>query len=230
MPRDLWTREQLLAINMYSRIPNGSMHSKNKEVIALSKIIGRSIGAISRKLGNLKRLDPFQQARGQFGLSRGGGLEVEIWNEFYGNIESAAFQSEVIRAEKELRTIDSIIDREPELNEILQMHGKEREQLVKLRVNQAFFRSMVLAAYDDTCCITGLKKPELLVAGHIRRWADDEPNRMNPHNGLAINGWHDKAFEIGTGHYPLKYVNWVFHGLSLSSKMIMNWLSSRHKR
>jgi putative restriction endonuclease len=196
--QDLWTREELiLAINLYSRIPNGVMHSRNSEVIALSKIIDRSTGAISRKLGNLKRLDPVQQARGQFGLKKGGNLEVEIWNEFYGNIESFAFQSEVIRAEKEFRTIDSILEREPELNEIFYKQGTEREQLIKIRVNQAFFREMVLAAYDGTCCITGLNEPKLLVAGHIRRWADDEKHRMNPHNGLAINALHDKAFEIG---------------------------------
>jgi putative restriction endonuclease len=56
---------------------------------------------------------------------------------------------------------------------------------------------MVLSAYEDTCCITGLQRPEFLVAGHIMRWADDEKNRMNPHNGIAINALHDKAFEKG---------------------------------
>ena len=64
-------------------------------------------------------------------------------------------------------------------------------------MNQNFFRQMVLAAYDNTCCITGLQQQEFLVAGHIKRWADDKQNRMNPHNGIAINALHDKAFEQG---------------------------------
>lgn len=64
-----------------------------------------------------------------------------------------------------------------------------------MRVNQRFFRKMVLAAYDNTCCITGLNMPALLVAGHIKPWAD-EANRLNPRNGLALNALHDRAFEL----------------------------------
>lgn len=75
--------------------------------------------------------------------------------------------------------------------------GRTREQVVKVRVNQSFFRSTVLAAYDNTCRITGISKPELLIAGHIRPWGLDEENRLNPRNGLSINSLHDKAFEAG---------------------------------
>jgi len=80
---------------------------------------------------------------------------------------------------------------------VLLREGKTRVQLIKARVNQSFFRATVLAAYDSTCCITGLKTPELLVASHIRPWALDEPNRLNPSNGLALNNLHDRAFETG---------------------------------
>lgn len=72
-----------------------------------------------------------------------------------------------------------------------------REAIVKVRVNQAFFRRSILAAYDNTCCITGIKQPELLIAGHIKPWGIDENNRLNPQNGIAINALHDKAFESG---------------------------------
>lgn len=37
--------------------------------------------------------------------------------------------------------------------------GKEREAIVKQRVNQDFFRRRVLSAYNHTCCITGLAVP-----------------------------------------------------------------------
>jgi len=36
-----------------------------------------------------------------------------------------------------------------------------------------------------------------LVAGHIKPWAEDEANRLNPRNGLALNALHDCAFELG---------------------------------
>lgn len=72
-----------------------------------------------------------------------------------------------------------------------------REQIVKVRVNQSFFRASVLAAYNFKCCITGINQPELLIAGHIRPWGIDEKNRLNPRNGMAMNALHDKAFEAG---------------------------------
>ncbi|MGB0368340.1 MAG: HNH endonuclease [Flavobacteriales bacterium] len=194
----LWTREEVvLAINLYSKLPFGKFHKNNPEVIKLAELIGRTASSVGLKLGNLASFDPTLQARGIKGASNASKLDRIVWDEFYGNIDTVAFESELLRAKKELRNVDSILDNEPELNEILSVKGKEREQLVKVRVNQSFFRQMVLAAYDNTCCITGLKRPEFLIAGHIKRWADDEKNRMNPHNGIAINALHDKAFENG---------------------------------
>jgi putative restriction endonuclease len=67
---------------------------------------------------------------------------------------------------------------------------------------------MILASYNNTCCITGIQQPEFLIAGHIRPWGIDEKNRINPRNGIAINALHDKAFETGlitiTPEYKIK--------------------------
>jgi putative restriction endonuclease len=62
-----------------------------------------------------------------------------------------------------------------------------------VRVNQQFFRAVVLAAYDGKGCVTGLAVPELLVASHIVSWAEDPKQRMNPRNGLCLNALHDRA-------------------------------------
>ena len=75
--------------------------------------------------------------------------------------------------------------------------GLEKQRLVKTRVNQCIFRSIILATYNNKCCITGISNPELLIASHIMPWSRDEKNRMNPMNGLALNALHDKAFEAG---------------------------------
>jgi putative restriction endonuclease len=64
-------------------------------------------------------------------------------------------------------------------------------------VNQSFFRKTILASYNNTCCITGIQLPELIVAGHIKPWSLDEKNRLNPQNGIALNALHDRAYETG---------------------------------
>ena len=79
----------------------------------------------------------------------------------------------------------------------LAIEGKTRDQLIKVRVNQSFFRKTIMASYNNTCCITGIQQPELLIAGHIKPWGVDEKNRLNPRNGIALNALHDKAFENG---------------------------------
>jgi len=75
--------------------------------------------------------------------------------------------------------------------------GKERDAVVKVRVNQSFFRKAVLAAYNFHCCITGLAIPEKLNASHIVPWSKDKSNRVNPRNGLCLNVFHDRAFDRG---------------------------------
>ena len=187
----------ILAINLYSKLPFGKFHKSSKEVIKLANLIGRTPDAVGLKLGNLASFDPMLQARGIKGASNASKLDKKVWDEFYGNIETVAFESELLRAKKELKSVDDIIKIEPDIDKILSKTGEERRQLVKVRVNQAFFRQMVLSAYENTCSITGLQTPELLVAGHIKRWSQDEKNRMNPHNGIAMNALHDRAFEIG---------------------------------
>lgn len=73
--------------------------------------------------------------------------------------------------------------------------GEERIQEIKRRINQDFFRETVLASYNQSCCITGLKNPLLLQASHIVGWKQDEANRTNPENGLCLNSLFHKAYD-----------------------------------
>jgi putative restriction endonuclease len=86
--------------------------------------------------------------------------------------------------------------------------GKERETIIKAKVNQSFFRSIILSSYNLKCCITGLSVPDFLLASHIVPWSKDEKIRLNPHNGLCTNSIHDKAFDKGfitvTTDYKIK--------------------------
>jgi predicted restriction endonuclease len=54
------------------------------------------------------------------------------------------------------------------LNELSDIEeGKTTTAIVQVRVNQARFRRSILASYNATCCISGLRVPKLLVVSHI---------------------------------------------------------------
>lgn len=201
----LWTREELiLAINLYCKLPFGRLHKSNPAIIHLAELIGRTPSSIAFKLVNFASLDPSLKARGIKGASNSSKLDKAIWDEFYDNWNELPFESENLLSKFENKSIE-------ELNNIDTQglpQGKTREQLLRVRVNQSFFRSTIMASYNNSCCITGLNQPELLIAGHIKPWSIDEPNRLNPRNGIAINALHDKAFEAGlitiTPEYKIK--------------------------
>lgn len=69
---------------------------------------------------------------------------------------------------------------------------------VKVRLKQAFFRRMILSAYESLCCMCLLSSPKLLTASHIKPWAVATPSeRLDPHNGLLLCALHDRAFDRG---------------------------------
>lgn len=101
-----------------------------------------------------------------------------------------------IRAKMQNKDISEVIDL-GDINEI--PAGEYRNQVMKARVGQYFFRTAVLNSYDNRCCVTGLTKPDLLIASHIKPWkvSDEQTERTNPCNGLCLNSLHDKAFDRG---------------------------------
>ena len=189
----LWTREELiLAINLYVKLPFGKMHNRNPQIQELANLIHRTPGSIAFKLGNFAHFDPTLKARGVGGLPNASKLDAEIWNEFYNNWDAALIESEKLLAKKKRTTIEKL--NRVDVKEIMRV-GLEKERLVRVRVNQSIFRTMILAAYNNRCCITGISNSELLVASHILPWSVDEKNRLNPMNGLALNALHDRAFD-----------------------------------
>jgi putative restriction endonuclease len=75
--------------------------------------------------------------------------------------------------------------------------GREKERIVKTRVNQNDFRQRILASYNEKCSITGISITSLLVASHIIPWSKNTQERLNPKNGICLNNFHDKAFDKG---------------------------------
>lgn len=196
MERRNWTRDELIvAFNLYCKIPFGKINNRNPQIIKLANAIGRTPSAVSWKLANFASFDPSLQKRQIRGATNAGKLDKAIFGEFYNNWEDLAYESEML-----LHNFfkEPFLENHSEGNDDFAFpEGKVRESIVKIRVNQAFFRSTVLAAYDNRCCITGIALTELLVASHIVPWSKDTKNRLNPENGLCLNALHDRAFDQG---------------------------------
>src|SRR5687767_7854743 len=139
MPANNWTREELiLAFNLYCKIPFGKIHNRNPEIIALARILGRTPSAVGWKLANFARLDPALQKRNIVGAAHGSKLDIEIWDEFNHDWNKLAFESEKLLAKRTGKPVEALIV-DIELLDIPRI-GKERISVVKVRVNQSFFR------------------------------------------------------------------------------------------
>lgn len=188
-----WTREEhIIAFNLYCQIPFGTIHVRNPKILELASLLGRKVGSVSNKLANLARHDPILAQRGVRGLPHGAKGEAEVWREFVDNPEHLAFESARLLAERRGQPITQVAEVE---EDDLPPEGLEREAILRVRVNQNFFRRRVLSAYNYRCCVTGLAVPELLVASHIVPWSEDPANRLNPRNGLCLNALHDRVFD-----------------------------------
>jgi putative restriction endonuclease len=192
MHKNNWTREEtIIAFNVYCKIPFKRSSKFNPTVIKYAELIDRTPSALNMKIGNIGRLDPELKKQGVVGLKHGSKLEEEVWEEFNGDWESLAFESEALIAKLSDKSIEEVV----EIEDIKE--GVDKEVLVKQRVNQNFFRSTILSSYYFKCCITGLSIPEFLVSSHIVPWSKNKENRLNPRNGLCLNSLHDKAFDRG---------------------------------
>ena len=205
----LWTREEMiLVLGLYLRLPFGKFHHGNPEVIRMANLIGRTPSSVAMRLSNYASLDPMLQARGVMGLPGGADKCRSYWEEFSSNKEALIFECAKIQAQYEHVSIES------KYRDILQdipdnIVGSTREQVVQVRVNQSFFRQIVLANYDYKCALSGIDIPELLVASHVIPWSKSTEERMNPKNGICLSMLYDKAFDKGlisfSDHYHVLF-------------------------
>lgn len=217
-----WSREEtILAFDLYCRTPFSKISQTNPEVIALAKLLGRSPGSVGLKMHNLAHYDPELQKRNVVAMAHGSKLDKEIWDEFNENCEELAFVATKLLAEHRNERIDRMID----LGDMEYIpEGKERDQIVKSRIGQYYFRLSVLNSYENKCCVTGIDIPELLIASHIKPWRTcSSKERTNPTNGLSLNAFHDKAFDCGLITVDKNFVIYV------SNKIKKNNLQDKSK-
>ena len=148
--------------------------------------------ALAMKLTNIASLDPEIISSGRRGLSGASNADKNMWEEMHSDWENFALES----SETLEKLAISIFEAESSL-ERKDYSGKTKVTQIKSRVGQNFFRKSILSSYNNTCCVSGLSMPSLLVASHIVPWSIDVSNRLNPYNGLCLSMLHDKAFDIG---------------------------------
>ncbi len=196
-PRRLWSREELIVVlNLYFQLPFGKLSSRTKEVRELAALIGRTDNSVALRLVNFAACDPYILATGRHGMSSGVNVCKPIWDEFVNDREELTIQAEMIKAAYKGVSLEKMLTSEQQ-QEVQNYQGEERERLIKTRLNQNAFRSVILENYEHKCAITGIDIPELLTASHIVPWADDPLHRLDPANGLCLSALYDRAFDKG---------------------------------
>ena len=189
---DNWTEEQIkIVLYEYCRNPFGQFSATKPFVKELGLLLGRSPGAIVRKVGNLASFDPQMKARGVGGLAHTAKLDEVVWNKYFGHWDQLAYDAEILIAKLKNKELEQSLNIDLSNLPI----GGERKLEVKRRINQAFFRDTVLSSYENKCCITRINNAKLLNACHIVGWGEDETNRTNPQNGLCLNVLFHKAYD-----------------------------------
>lgn len=220
-----WTKEQtIIVFNLYCKIPFQKASSTNPDIVRTAKIIGRSPSSVKMKIGNFGSFDPELRKKGIVGLSNVSKLDKDIWDEFNSNWGKLAYESELLIAKFLKKDIGNVND--VDLTDIPE--GKDRLSAVKARINQNFFRQAVLSANNYSCCITGIKVPQLLIASHIIPWSKRKETQLNPRNGLCLNALHDKAFDSGfitiSTEYRIKISNVIYNKYKNDTNTI-NWFN-----
>lgn len=191
-----WTEDQTKrALYLYFQLPFGQLHQRNPEIIALAEVLGRTPSSIAMKLANFASLDPKIIESGRKGLDGATALDRKVWDEFHDDwtklVMEVGVSEETPSPLREHKVSEAPYDFRYEPPGGMTTARAEIER----RVGQNFFRRAVLANFDDTCSVTGIAEPRLLVASHISSWSDDVANRHNPRNGLCLSATFDRAFD-----------------------------------
>lgn len=189
-----WTRDELiLTLSVYFQLPFGRLNHTTPEVKELARLIGRTENSAALRLVNFAACDPYIINSGRTGMIAGIGVCKPIWDEFFDDRERLFGEAQRIKANYLHQSIEETLD----IN-AGDLEGRERTAIIKQRVNQAVFRSMILNNYEMRCAITGICIPDLLVAGHIIPWKNSTPQqKLNPENGICLSALYDKAFDKG---------------------------------
>ena len=200
MSRRNWSRQEtLMALAFYlcPPLPRKNWDDSDAEVQLFAEAISRKVSAVCFKIANLKACDPNRSGNG---FTHAATMDAQVMSEYLA--EPDATMSEAMW---ELGQIGILISYDGEIETsgssrptTEQQLGLERTAQVSTRVNQDYFRSVLLSNYGGACCLTSIDIPALLTASHIKPWAAATPSeRLMSSNGILLNALHDRAFDRG---------------------------------
>lgn len=100
--------------------------------------------------------------------------------------------------------------------------GKEKEIIIKARVNQSIYREMLLNKYKK-CCLCGMSDSRILIASHIKPWSKSEANeKVDIYNGLLLCPNHDKVFDNGLITFDSNGSIIISGQLSYNDRLLLN--------
>lgn len=191
--RKQWSEfDRLIVLGLYCELPFGKFHRHHPRIIEAAHKLERSPGSVAMKLSNFASLDPVITGSGRKGLAGASQADRDLWQQF--SEQPSKIMPEIATA---LENLDKLTFDDSEIIELDDYRGETTTTTIQRRKSQTLFRKAVLSAYDNQCCITGIADSRFLVASHIKPWAEDVHNRLNPHNGLCLSTFFDRAFDIG---------------------------------
>lgn len=76
--------------------------------------------------------------------------------------------------------------------------GEDVNAIVKRRIGQGPFRTLLQKTYGTSCWLSGLEDSRLLIASHIVPWSLSDPTqKTDPENGLLLSVSWDALFDKG---------------------------------
>jgi len=202
--RKRWTKEELLiALNIYRKLNFGQLDEDNPVVKDLATKMGRTRGSVAMKLCNFASLDPAVTSSGRKGLEGASDLDRELWKEFLQTPASVIPVSEELFhklfSANEADEVEVIKDKGVKVARKtipkLPIGETAVTAEVQVRRGQDYFRQVILNAFNNRCCVSGIPIRSMLVASHILPWSDHPAERLNPANGLCLSRIHDIAFD-----------------------------------
>ncbi|EQC1409929.1 HNH endonuclease [Providencia rettgeri] len=143
-------------------------------------------------LDKLQEYDPTQR----WDIEAGGTIvkNPDVASELYNAITS------LNESALELNTIlDSEVESESKLKEkIREIKDPVGFALAKYRIGQSKFREYLFKKWKSKCVVTGIKHRELLIASHIKPWAEStSAEKLDKFNGLLLSAHLDALFDKG---------------------------------
>lgn len=188
--KSVWSREDIIvAYALYCIIPLNKINPKNEIIQQVAENRNKSAASMTMRMRNFQYIDPNITGERKKGLSHTAKADKEIFKEFQNDWGELSYAAETITG---FNLFDTVSEKGASKLSSLNDRNKVNRQ-------RAFFRSSVLAAYDNKCCITGVNILTFLRASHIKPFevCRTASEKTDPHNGLLLNTFHDVAFDKG---------------------------------